>query len=103
MYPFYRRIKHIGRVRAFYAAKSDRRNWDEEYYPAPPEMRYLGMILPDGAWADLKPSRIKVDRYSRVRGEEIDSHVSGIEIVNERKVTRLNKRRKIRKYQAYQR
>ena len=95
MYSYYRRFRSIGRIRAWYAAKADRRTWDEETYPPPPEMRYPGTALIVGprGW-EVTPSYIKVNRYSFSRGIIIDS---------QNKVKRLHKRRKARRYRAYQR
>jgi hypothetical protein len=64
MYSFYRHIRTLGRARAWYAAKADRRTWDEEIYSPPPEMRHPGMIMLLGSWADLRPSSLRVNRFS---------------------------------------
>ena len=93
MYSFYRRIRTLPRVRAWYAAKADRRNWDEEMYPPPPEMRHPGIIILLGSWADLQPSSIRVNRFSSTRGVMTES---------QKKVRRLRKRRDARRYRAYQ-
>ena len=93
MYSYYRSIRSIGRVRAWYAAKADRVTWDEDDYAAPPEMRYLGITLLLGSWADRRCSYIKVDRYNSVRG---------IVIERQKKMRRLRKRHEARKYRAYQ-
>ena len=93
MYSYYRRIRSIGRVRAWYAAKADRVTWDEGGYAAPPEMRYPGITLLLGSWADIRCSYIKVDRYSSVRRMVIE---------REKKIKRLRKRHEARRYRAYQ-
>jgi hypothetical protein len=93
MYSYYRRIRSIGRTRAWYAAKADRVTWDEESYPPPPEMRYPGTTILSGSWADIPYSYIRVNRYSRVRGMVIES---------QGKIKRLRKRHEARKYRAYQ-
>lgn len=94
VYSYYRRLRNIGRIRAWYAAKADRRSWDEERYPPPPEMRHPDPLLFYGSWADVSPSYVRVNRPSPVRGKIIES---------QEKINRLHKRRKARKYRAYQR
>src|SRR5690348_3710745 len=93
MYSFYRRIRCIGRARAWDSAKADYRNWDDETYPPPPEMRHPGITILLGSWADLQPSYIRVNRFSYTRDMMIES---------QKKIGRLRKRREARKYRAYQ-
>lgn len=93
MYSYFRRVRSIGRIRAYYAAQADRRNWDEEKYPPPPEMRHPDPRLFEGSWADVPPSYIRVNRPSRVRGKIIES---------QEKINHLQRRREARKYRAYQ-
>ena len=92
MYSYFRRIRHIGRIRAWYASKVDRVTWNEVCYPLPPEMRHPGMVILSGSWADITPSYIRVDRYSYKRKKVIESRS---------KVKRLRKRRAARRYRAY--
>ncbi len=93
VYSYFRRLRNIGRIRAWYAAKADRRSWDEERYPPPPEMRHPDPLLFEGSWADVSPSYIRVNRPSPLRGKIIESRG---------KLNRLRKRRKARKYRASQ-
>lgn len=92
MYSFFRRIRHIGRIRAWYAAEADRRNWVDERYLSPPKMRRPHDTVFEGSWADIKPSYIRVNRSSYVRDSVIET---------QSKVTRLRRRRKARIYRAY--
>ena len=91
---YFRVIRHIGRIRAWDAARVERRFWDEEKYPPPPEMRHPGPTLLLGSWADIAQSYIRVDRYSYVRGKTIET---------QSKVRRLRRRREARRYRAQQR
>ena len=93
MYSYFRRLRNIGRIRAWYAAKADRRSWDEERYPPPPEMRHPDPILFEGSWADVSPSYIRVNRPSPLRGKIIESRG---------KINRLRKRREARYLRASQ-
>ena len=93
VYSYFRRLRSIGRIRAWYAAKADRTSWDEERYPPPPEMRHPDPLLFEGSWADVPPSYIRVNRPSAMRGKMIES---------QEKINRLHKRRKARKYRASQ-
>lgn len=77
MYSYYRALRHRGRLRAWYAAKVERRNWDEPIYPPPPVMKHPGVTILSGSWADIRPSYIRINRYSRMRGMEIESKKKG--------------------------
>jgi len=91
--PFFRRIRHVGRIRAWESSKVERRTWDDERYPSPPELRYPGVILILGDWNDIYPSAHRTkNRYSRVRGSLIES---------DKKIKRLKRRRAAQRYQAY--
>lgn len=93
MYRYFRKIRSVGRIRAWYAAKVDRTGWDDEGYPPPPEMRHPAPLLFEGSWAEITPSYRRVNRFGRVRGKMIET---------QGKVGRLRKRREARKYRAYQ-
>jgi hypothetical protein len=88
----YRRIRHIGRIREWECSKVERRLWDDEQYPPPPELRYPGITLILGSWSDIWPSASRTkNRYSRIRGKIIE---------DENKIKRLQKRRAVQKYRA---
>ena len=82
MYSYFRQIRSVGIVRAWYAAQADRRDWDDERYPLPPRLRRPDPHLFEGSWADLSRS------YRRVKRA---------------KAMRLRRRREARKYRVYQR
>jgi hypothetical protein len=56
-------------------------------------MRHPGMAMLLGSWADLRPSSLRVKRFSSPRGVITES---------QNKVYRLRKRRDARRYRAYQ-
>ena len=89
MYTYFRRIRNIGRYRAWHAANTDWRAWDEGKYPPPPRMRDPGIVIKLGSWADIAPSSIKVNRFSHTRKRILES---------QQKLRRLHKRRKARQY-----
>src|SRR5689334_21734206 len=78
---------------AWHAADIDWRTWDDKQYPPPPRMRYPGVIIKLGSWADISPSYVRVDRFSHTRKRMLES---------QHKLGRLRKRRKARQYRNRQ-